>query len=651
MWVVTVSTLGAYMITIIDRVGSRVATLVYLLSLFFFSANTYAEDSPTWDLDANGQLDALTDGLLLLRYTFGLRGASLTENVVASDSPLSAAEVELAVESAYSIADIDGDGSIDALTDGLLLLRYLFTLRDQSLIADTISPQAIRTSAVDIVSYIENYMPTQATELNDNDIDGNQGNTDSDASSSSWVPGEYSPSINYANRCANPRTGSNYQDLMGTVADENNWIRSWSNETYLWYDELPDIDPASINNPIDYFELMKTNAVTNSGQYKDRFHFAQQTQQYNQFSEYGISVSYGLSVVFVNSYPPRKALVIMTEHNSPAAANNIQRGAEIVSIDGEDIAYGDADIINQGLFPTTLGESHSFVIRDVNATSDRTITLQSAQITEAPVHTLEVIEQNNKNIGYLLLNTFNVATAEQQLIDAGNFLKFSQIDELVVDLRYNSGGYLAISAELATIIAGESALGNIYKQFVFNNKRSMENQAYQFPSVAFGLSAQEGTELPKLNLSRVYILATANTASASESLINGLRGIDVEVILIGDRTMGKPYGFLPEDNCGITYFTIQFKGANAKGFGDYADGFIPSTEDNNLDQVRGCQVDDDLSHTLGNINENMLATALYHIENNSCPVNVAGLSTKPRHPLSAIRGQVVRQYPAQLIME
>ena len=79
-----------------------------------------------------------------------------------------------------------------------------------------------------------------------------------------------------------------------------------------------------------------------------------------------------------------------------------------------------------------------------------------------------------------------------------------------------------------------------------------------------------------MNLSRVYVLTGGTTCSASESIINGLRGVDVEVIQIGSTTCGKPYGFYPEDNCGTTYFSIQFKGVNAAGFGDYADGFSPS---------------------------------------------------------------------------
>jgi hypothetical protein len=69
------------------------------------------------------------------------------------------------------------------------------------------------------------------------------------------------------------------------------------------------------------------------------------------------------------------------------------------------------------------------------------------------------------------------------------------------------------------------------------------------------------------------VLTTAGTCSASEAVINGLRGIDVEVNLIGGETCGKPYAFVPQPNCGTTYFAIQTQGVNNKGFGDYADGF------------------------------------------------------------------------------
>jgi hypothetical protein len=82
----------------------------------------------SWDFDGNGQADALTDGLLLLRYAFGLRDESLTDGVIATDASLTASEVANVMSQSAGITDIDADGNLDALTDGLLLLRYLFDM-------------------------------------------------------------------------------------------------------------------------------------------------------------------------------------------------------------------------------------------------------------------------------------------------------------------------------------------------------------------------------------------------------------------------------------------------------------------------------------------------------------------------------------------
>ena len=79
---------------------------------------------------------------------------------------------------------------------------------------------------------------------------------------SNWVPGEYLPSENFANQCESPRLNTDYQDLIGTYKDENNWIRSWSHETYLWYNELPDIDPSSIQDAEEYFNQMMQYSFT-----------------------------------------------------------------------------------------------------------------------------------------------------------------------------------------------------------------------------------------------------------------------------------------------------------------------------------------------------------------------------------------------------
>jgi hypothetical protein len=126
-----------------------------------FGANTYELElvALTWDFDGNGVADALTDGLMMLRYHFGLRGEYVTENAMAVDSPLSSEEVIAEMEAAFEISDIDNDGEIEALTDSLMLLRYLFGLRGDVLTAGAVSFKANRSSNERIEAYIEAYMP------------------------------------------------------------------------------------------------------------------------------------------------------------------------------------------------------------------------------------------------------------------------------------------------------------------------------------------------------------------------------------------------------------------------------------------------------------------------------------------------------------
>jgi carboxyl-terminal processing protease len=155
-----------------------------------------------------------------------------------------------------------------------------------------------------------------------------------------------------------------------------------------------------------------------------------------------------------------------------------------------------------------------------------------------------------------------------------------------------------------------------------------------FQSSAVGLSAIQGQRLPTLNLNRVFIIAGEGTASASEALINGLRGVGVEVILIGETTRGKPYGFYPSENCGTTYFTVQFKGVNARGFGDYSDGFTPvASAGSQGAEVTGCRVADDLTHMLGDRREARISAALSYIENGSCPYAYGAESLIPQQTL------------------
>ena len=443
----------------------------------------------------------------------------------------------------------------------------------------------------------------------------------------------------YANMCGDPRTGSDpfdgstYPDRLGSFANENDWLRATNNDLYLWYDEIEDVDPEAYadnaEGVADYFRLMKTFSTTASGADKDRFHFSYDSLVWKQLSQAGVSAGYGAKLIIKSATRPRQVLVAFTEPNSPARNANLARGTEIITADGVDVVNGsDADTLNAAFFPEEIGETHTFEVRDVGSAEVRTISLTSASITKDPVPTVKVLSTDSGLVGYLAFHD-HIATAEAGLIDAVEALRDSSITDLVLDLRYNGGGYLDIANELAYMIAGPNATsGRTFELQQFNTKHPSVNPVTganlvprSFHTASRGFSVSSGTPLPYLNLSRVYVLTTSNTCSASEAIINGLRGIDVEVIQIGSTTCGKPYGFYAMENCGTTYFSIQFKGVNAKGYGDYSDGFSPS----NLaivegEPVPGCAVDDDLSNPLGDTNEAMLSSALAYKDNSGvCP--------------------------------
>ena len=107
------------------------------------------------DIDGNGRFDALTDGLLVLRSMFGLTGAPLISGVVAADAVYTDADdIQSRITGLGNLLDIDNNGNVDALTDGLIILRYFFGLTGDTLIKDVVASDAQRLSATDIESHM-----------------------------------------------------------------------------------------------------------------------------------------------------------------------------------------------------------------------------------------------------------------------------------------------------------------------------------------------------------------------------------------------------------------------------------------------------------------------------------------------------------------
>ncbi|HEV7607999.1 MAG TPA: S41 family peptidase [Steroidobacteraceae bacterium] len=472
---------------------------------------------------------------------------------------------------------------------------------------------------------------------------GGNGNT--------WQSGVFLPSTNFDAMCAAPRAGTS--DRQGTAADENNWLRSWTNELYLWYGEVTDRDP-SLTATVNYFPLLKTAATTPSGAPKDKFHFTYNTAVWQSLSQGGIEAGYGAEFSIILLSPPnnvpRRIVVAYTDSGSPAASQ-FARGDEILQVDGADAVNGGTQAIvntlNAGLFPAATGETHSFLVRST-AGATRTVTIASASITHVPVPIVTTFNTASGLVGYIQFND-HIATAETPLKDAIALLDNANVTDLILDLRYNGGGYLDLASELSYMIGNRTLTnGRTFEKIVFNDKNPSRNPItgenltptlFLSTTQGFAGAGTANQPLPSLDLNSVYIITGPGTCSASESIINSLRGVGVTVYLIGSTTCGKPYGFYPSDNCGTTYFTIQFRGENAANFGDYTDGFSPAnTAANKGTSVPGCSVADDFNHALGDSTEGRIAAALsFRASNNlTCPA-ASGISV-PRLAKASFAG-------------
>lgn len=425
----------------------------------------------------------------------------------------------------------------------------------------------------------------------------------------------------------------------GDLATEKRWLRAYMDAAYLWYREIPIVDAAAPSFSSDtaggfypsidnYFAALKTPQVTASGRAKDEFSFTYPTRLWRQLSQSGITLGYGIEWSLQSAAPPRNIRIAYVEPSSPAADAGLQRGDTLVSVNGvsaDDGTDAGVELLNAALFPTAVGTYGFSFSRNGSALPVQVFT--AGYIVKQPVLQTQVLDVGGQRVGYIVFND-HVIPSEAQLIAAIQTLAAANVSDLVLDLRYNGGGYLYIASELAYMIAGPArTAGRAFERLRYNDKRSAENVTEPFRNVSCLLNTSFNCTsvqpLPTLDLGRVYVLASGSTCSASESLVNSLRGVDVEVHLIGGRTCGKPYGFTARDNCGISYFPIEFQGVNDKGFGDYSDGFAPA-----------CQAGDDLSQPLGAVTEGQLAAALYLRANGSCAPPVAvttgGTSTGAR---------------------
>lgn len=262
--------------------------------------------------------------------------------------------------------------------------------------------------------------------------------------------------------------------------------------------------------------------------------------------------------------------------SSPAAEAGIARGTLIQKVDNAPI---DASNFEE-LYTTLLAPASARSV-DLSIYQGQPVQLTAQLLYPTPVLYEEVIGEGAHKIGYLVYHSFDAAY-DDDLLDAVARFKQAGITDLILDLRNNGGGHVITSNMLSTCIAGSACDGKVYEYYRFNDdrmadpKRTERDTGHEYDQTVkkfyetFDYGDYYGVDLRQyaLDLKRLYVLTTGSTASSSEAVINSLRGIGVDVVLVGERTEGKNVGMevnrFTVDNYTYELAPITFQGYNAR---------------------------------------------------------------------------------------
>jgi carboxyl-terminal processing protease len=416
----------------------------------------------------------------------------------------------------------------------------------------------------------------------------------------------------------------------GTVASTPAVLKDSSlllaRDIYLWNTQIPAsfnaqsyADPAAIMTAIQPYSIEAgfSTAV-------DRWSFAMKKTEWDQMSAGMSSLSttssegdFGFSVFFKAEGDLRVRLV---EPSSPAGNAGVRRGWKIVSFNGSsNITTANSSAIVDAVY-YSASSSFTFLKPDGTTVS---VNLAAGHYTEKPVYLDTVYRVQGKTIGYLVLNSFLGNTSQIGAEFQRVFSKFSGagVTDVVVDLRYNGGGYVSLAEQLGNYLIKSSANGSLMMTQTYNAANSQNNQVTNFRKAG------------SVNLTDVYFIVGRSTASASELLINNLQPY-MDVKIIGpSATHGKPVGFFPIAVGDWYIFPVSFRTTNKLGAGNYFNG-IPVT----------AQIADGLDKDWGDSNETCLASAIRNIT--SGVYRSATGETTYQEPVSVKQGNEILDKPS-----
>jgi carboxyl-terminal processing protease len=372
---------------------------------------------------------------------------------------------------------------------------------------------------------------------------------------------------------------------------KNDTAANYARDIYLWYNNIPtSFDAHTFSDPNGVMEGIRTfSSEPGFTTPVDRWSFAILKSEWEKLST-GIGGDFGLNVFFFTNDDLRVSYV---ERESPAGKAGIKRSWHIKQINGNsNITIANAADIIKAVYQSNTG---TFLFGRSNA-SDTTITLKASSYKEHPLLFDAVYTTGSSKTGYFVFNSFLGDTVEIKNEFVRIFDKFNteHVQDIVVDLRYNGGGYVSVQNLLANYLVPAAGDHGVMLTEEFNDRYASYNVTETF------------TKKGNLNLNRLFFIVSQNTASASELLINSLIPY-MDVQLIGPtHTHGKPVGFYPISVFDWYIFPVSFRTINKNGDGNYFNGL-------NLDY----QVADGLNKDWGEAGEGCLSSVLNYISSGS----------------------------------
>lgn len=425
-----------------------------------------------------------------------------------------------------------------------------------------------------------------------------------------------------------------------TVNYVNEWIYDEMSIYYLWTDKLPKSPDYSLIPSKFFTSILYTyNATSNPD--GDRFSWIQESYVDLLNSLSGVSSSeIGFDYIFVRTDEAGTqyfALVLYPKAGTDAEAKGIDRGRFITQIDGEDITPDNYSSLFGGSGTKRLrmadwvydSDEGSYYLQDSGE-----VTIQMyAEYAENPVYYDNIYTSGNKKIGYLVYNFFardkgdDSYDYDKLLMTKLTSFQSQGINEMILDLRYNSGGAVSSAIALASALVKDRSTNTVlvtseYNSIVHNALKKEYGSDYNKEYFIDKL-IDTSESIPSLNLPRLYVLTGGWTASASELIINGLKP-HMDVILIGETTYGKNVGSISiyeeddeENKWGMQPIIVKY--FNSLGESDFTAGFNPDYE---VDEFEDLFLFD-----FGDTNDPLLGTALAHISGQRSTMRASSIST------------------------